>query len=120
MSGVFEDLPHVFSDMVFEAELSYADGSIRQFDERYLNLHFPRTYSLEFNSSKGSVTIQTLRSTGLSCDASTGLFLGPEEEPLSSFDMYDDSEFIMALTDNTEGDCSSPPVQVRFHVEKVE
>ncbi len=119
------DEPQLFSGMQFESELVPVQnwyGDQRMFRAEYLKfLGYnvgPFDYVLKFDVASGSVTLRDFRGTGLGC--STSMTLGAEKEPLSSFDMNDDSEFVMALTDNTEGDCSSPPVQVRFHVQKTE
>ena len=127
VSGFFPDNPQLFSEMQFEAELTpepQLGGVVRQFNATYLDFlgyNLDQYYPLKFDEATGSVTMNGNRPTGLSCSPSHAeLTLGPETESLSSYDMEDDSEFIMALTDNIEGDCGSPPVQVRFLVEKSE
>lgn len=77
----------------------------------------PFAIALANNPNDNSVTLTAKVGAGLGCSA-LGLFTGPQKEPISTFDISDDSAFTLGITENTEGDCGGSPVQVRFDAAK--
>lgn len=119
----------VYSAAVFEADLRVNpenDINGRIFDEEYLGtLGFdvgdrpqPFAISLANDTANNSVTLTTNVGAGLGCSA-LGLYVGPEREQDSQFDLDDDSDFLFNITENAEGDCGAPPTQVLFNVVKL-
>jgi len=123
------DFGLVYTTAVFEAEITIDPANTingRVFREEYLGaLGFevgprdqPFTVALANDIANNSVTLSTTVGAGLGCSP-LGLFVGPEQENVSDFDLDDDSSFIFGLTENVEGDCGGAPTPVRFLVEKL-
>lgn len=93
-----------------------------------------RTYSAEYLASLGfavgpethqiaialandpannSVTLTANVGSGLSCGGPE-IVLGPEEENISGFDINDDSQFVLGVTDNALSACGGGPAQISF------
>lgn len=120
----------VYDSMQFVSELTLGGtseiSSVRVFEAIYLGSNGfelkseqPILFTVRSYQEENKVTFGSTKRTGYQCEGGPGLSLGPEEVHLSSFDKEDDSEFILAITDNVLGDCAAEPKQVRFLVEKL-
>jgi len=120
-------VPNVYSAMEFEAELSVDpnnDFNGRVFEEAYLAAFGNSPHSnpiiirLAEDTDNNSVTLASSYNSGLGCGG-PALQLGAETQQVSQFDLEDDSEFIFALTENTESACGGSPTVVTFLVERI-
>jgi len=120
-------VPQVYSAMQFNAELIVDPANSingRVFQEAYLDYFgaSPHDNQIIFatanDTENNSVTLEGLFNSGFSCDDGTALYLAPEGEQLSQFELDDDSSFTMVIRENPEGACGGTPVDVIFEVVK--
>lgn len=119
-----------FGPLVYEAETIDIELTVdpnntlngRTYSAEYLaSLGFavgPETHSIAIalanDSADNSVTLTANVGSGLACAGGPEIVLGPEEENISGFDINDDSQFVLGVTDNALAACGGSPAQISF------